>query len=148
LRPVSEPAVHDANWGQSPIDRFILSRLESAGIRPQGPASSRQLIRRVAFDLVGLPPAPEEVRDFNEAAARDPQGALAALVDRLLNSPQYGERWGRHWLDVARYADSDGQESDADRPQAYHYRDFVIRAFNEDRPFDQFVRWQLAGDEY
>jgi hypothetical protein len=148
LRSISEPAVHDANWGHTPIDRFILARLESAGIRPQGPVSSRQLIRRVAFDLVGLPPSPEEVRDFTESTARDPNGALAALVDRLLNSPHYGERWGRHWLDVARYADSDGQESDADRPQAYHFRDFVIRAFNEDLPFDQFVRWQLAGDEY
>jgi len=148
LLPISEPPVHDATWCRTPIDRFILARLESAGIRPQGRANSRQLIRRIAFDLIGLPPTPDEVREFSAATERDPNGALVALVDRLLQSPHYGERWGRHWLDVARYADSDGQESDRDRPRAYHYRDFVIRAFNDDLPFDQFVRWQLAGDEY
>ncbi|HVC92800.1 MAG TPA: DUF1549 domain-containing protein, partial [Pirellulales bacterium] len=148
LRPVEEPPVRDPHWARTTIDRFVLSRLESAGLRPQAPASPRQLIRRVAFDLVGLPPTPEEVREFSTAVERDPEGALASLADRLLKSPHYGERWGRHWLDVARYADSDGQESDRDRPLAYHYRDFVIRAFNDDLPFDQFVRWQLAGDEY
>src|SRR5262249_43566905 len=111
-------------------------------------ATPRQLIRRAVFDLIGLPPAPDEARHFLSADERDPAGAMAALVDRLLQSPHYGERWGRHWLDVARYADSDGQESDRDRPLAYRYRDFVIRSFNDDRPFDQFVRWQLAGDEY
>ncbi|MGE5192398.1 MAG: DUF1549 domain-containing protein, partial [Deltaproteobacteria bacterium] len=148
LHPVAEPPVRDAQWARTPIDRFILARLESAGLRPQGRANFRQLIRRVAFDLVGLPPTPDEVREFSAAAERNLSAALAELVDRLLKSPHYGERWGRHWLDVARYADSDGQESDSDRPQAYHYRDFVIRAFNDDLPFDQFVRWQLAGDEY
>ncbi len=148
LRSVAEPPVRDANWSRTPIDRFILARLESAKIRPQSPASSRQLIRRVKFDLIGLPPTPDEVREFIAAAERDPQEALAALVDRLLKSPHYGERWGRHWLDVARYADSDGQETDRDRPLAYLYRDFVIRALNDDMPFDQFVRWQLAGNEY
>ncbi|MBC7820213.1 MAG: DUF1553 domain-containing protein, partial [Planctomycetaceae bacterium] len=148
LRPVDEPSVSDVNWALTPIDRFILARLEAVKIQPQSRASTRQLIRRVTFDLIGLPPTPDEVREFTAAAERDPQEALTALVDRLLKSPHYGERWGRHWLDVARYADSDGQESDRDRPTAYHYRDFVIRAFNDDRPFDQFVRWQLAGDEY
>ncbi len=148
LRSVVEPAVKDANWSRTSIDRFILSRLESAEIKPQRPASARQLIRRVTFDLIGLPPTPDEIRDFIAASELDQQAALASLVDRLLKSPHYGERWGRHWLDIARYADSDGQESDRDRPTAYHYRDFVIRSFNADRPFDQFARWQLAGDEY
>lgn len=148
LKSVAAPAVTDASWPRSPIDGFILSRQEADGIRPAGPAAARQMIRRVTFDLIGLPPTPEEVRDFTAATERDPEAALAALVDRLLESPHYGERWGRHWLDVARYADSDGQESDRDRPTAYHYRDFVIRSFNEDRAFDEFVRWQLAGDEF
>jgi hypothetical protein len=103
------------------------------------------LIRRLSFDVLGLPPAPQEV----EAFLADPRPtAYEELVERLLASPQYGERWGRHWLDVARYADSDGLESDADRPDAYPYRDFVIRAMNDDLPYHQFVRWQLAGDEY
>lgn len=148
LRAVAEPPVRDADWPRTAIDKFILARLEAAKIPPSAPATARQLIRRVTFDLIGLPPTPDEVREFVAASERDAQAALAALVDRLLKSPHYGERWGRHWLDVARYADSDGQESDRDRPTAYHYRDFVIRSFNDDRPFDQFVRWQLAGDEY
>lgn len=148
LRDVAEPSSSDASWAQTPIDRFILARLESAGLQPAPRTAPQQLIRRVAFDLIGLPPTPEEVRVFVAAAERDSHGAMTALVDRLLESPHYGERWGRHWLDIARYADSDGQESDRDRPTAYRYRDFVIRAFNDDLPFDQFVRWQLAGDEY
>ena len=97
------------------------------------------------FDLLGLPPSPEEVKAFVADPAPD---AYEKLVDRLLASPHYGERWGRHWLDVARYADSDGLESDADRPTAYHYRDFVIRAMNDDMSYRTFVRWQIAGDEY
>jgi mono/diheme cytochrome c family protein len=148
LHSTPEPPVSDAKWCQTPIDRFIVAKLESAGIQPQPTANLRHLIRRAAFDLVGLPPTPEEVRNFASAAKRDPSAAMAALIDRQLASPHYGERWGRHWLDVARYADSDGQESDKDRPLAYRYRDFIIRAFNNDLPFDQFVRWQLAGDEY
>src|SRR5204863_5248301 len=97
--------------------------------------------------LIGLPPTPEQIDKFVRAYEGDVKGAVASLVDELLASPHYGERWARHWLDVARYADSDGQESDADRSTAYHYRDFVIRALNDDMPFDQFARWQLAGDE-
>jgi hypothetical protein len=143
-----EPAVADPGWCRTPIDRFILAKLETAAIRPQPRATARQLIRRATFDLIGLPPTPEEVREFVASFDRDPEGSMAGLVDRLLDSPHYGERWGRHWLDVARYADSDGQESDRDRPLAYRYRDFVVRAFNDDLPFDQFVRWQIAGDEY
>ncbi|MGH7138217.1 MAG: PSD1 and planctomycete cytochrome C domain-containing protein, partial [Pirellulales bacterium] len=148
LRAVAEPTVVDAKWAKTPVDRFILARLESAGLHSQAQADLRELIRRVAFDLLGLPPSPEEVHQFTAAAERDRDAAYDALVERLLASRHYGERWSRHWLDVARYADSDGQESDRDRPQAYRYRDFVIRVFNDDIPFDQFVRWQLAGDEY
>jgi hypothetical protein len=148
LRDVAAPMVQQQGWAQTPIDRFILARWEAARLQPQPRANARQLVRRVHFDLIGLPPTPNEVRDFMAASERDPQSALVTLVERLLQSPHYGERWGRHWLDVARYADSDGQESDHDRPLAYRYRDFVIQAFNDDLPFDQFLRWQLAGDEY
>lgn len=133
---------------QTPIDNFILAKLEEAKLTPQQPAAARELIRRINFDLIGLPPTPEEVDAFCTAAEKDRTAAITELVDRLLASPHYGERWGRHWLDVARYADSDGQESDRDRPTAYHYRDFVIRSLNNDMPYDQFIRWQLAGDEY
>ncbi len=148
LHGASLPEVTYSDWPRNPIDRFILSRLETEGLSPAPRASSRELIRRVYFDLIGLPPTPEEVADFDADCRDDPQSALETLVDRLLGSRGYGERWGRHWLDIAHYADSDGYESDHDRPTAYHYRDFVIGALNDDMPFDQFVRWQLAGDEY
>ncbi len=148
LHAVEVPVVHNAGWCKTDIDAFLLARLEQEGIAPQSSASARQLIRRISLDLVGLPPTPEEVTAFCESADQDVSAAIDSLVDRLLDSRQYGERWGRHWLDVARYADSDGQESDRDRNTAYRYRDFVIRAFNEDMPYDEFVRWQLAGDEY
>jgi hypothetical protein len=137
--------VGDGAWCRTPIDRFILAALEAQGLRPNAQADRRTLIRRVYFDVIGLPPSPEEVRAFVADPADD---AYEKLVDRLLASRHYGERWGRHWLDVARYADSDGLESDADRPTAYHYRDFVIRALNDDLPYPTFVRWQIAGDEY
>ena len=145
LTHVDPPRVHDSGWCRTPVDRFVLASLEARGIRANAVADRRILIRRVYFDLLGLPPSPEEVNAF--AADRAPD-AYERLVDRLLASPHYGERWGRHWLDVARYADSDGLESDADRPTAYHYRDFVIRAMNDDMPYQKFVRWQIAGDEY
>ncbi len=148
LRTVPEPTIQTPPAAKTPIDRFVIAALEQAGLQPQGPGDSRTLIRRIALDLTGLPPTPEEIEAFCAAAATDREAALTALVDQLLASPHYGERWGRHWLDVARYADSDGQESDRDRPTAYRYRDFVIRAFNNDMPYDQFIRWQLAGDEY
>jgi hypothetical protein len=145
LQATRPPAPRQAPWCRTPIDRFILAALESRGIRPNAPANRRTLIRRLYFDVLGLPPSPAEV----EAFVADPRpSAYEQLVERLLASPHHGERWGRHWLDVARYADSDGLESDADRPNAYHYRDFVIRALNEDLSYQQFVRWQLAGDEY
>jgi hypothetical protein len=150
FRPLSRPKIPVIITGGSPIatnpiDDFINSARRGKRLGQNPDARRRTLIRRLYFDLVGLPPAPEVVEAF--VADLDPF-AYEKLVDRLLASPAYGERWGRHWLDVARYADSNGQEGDQDRPTAYHYRDFVIRAFNEDMPFDQFVRWQLAGDEY
>jgi hypothetical protein len=128
----------------SPIDRFIAAKLTEKGLTPNPPADRRTLIRRVYFDLIGLPPTPEEINEF----VNDPDpGAYAKLIDKLLASPHYGERWGRHWLDLARYAESSGYEHDNDRPHAYQYRDFVVQALNRDVPFDKFVQWQIAGDE-
>jgi hypothetical protein len=145
LRAVDPPIVKAGTWCRTPVDRFIVAALEARGIHANPPADRRVLIRRLYFDMLGLPPSPEEV----DAFVADPRPtAYEDLVERLLASPRYGERWGRHWLDVARYADSDGLESDADRPNAYRYRDFVIRAFNDDLSFQTFVRRQLAGDEY
>jgi hypothetical protein len=138
----------DDNWSKGPIDRFVLRRLSDAGLRPSQAADARTLVRRLYFDLIGLPPTQEQIHEFARAHAQDPDTAVQNLVDQLLDSPRYGERWGRHWLDVARYADSDGQEADQDRPHAYTYRDFVIQAFNDNMPYDQFVRWQIAGDEF
>lgn len=147
FRPFSkvEPPSTVIERVRTPIDRFISAKLATKKWTLSAPADPRVLIRRATFDLTGLPPTPEEVEAFVEA--KDPDAAYAALVDRLLASPRYGERWGRHWLDVARFADSSGYESDTDRPNAYHYRDFVIRALNKDMPFNEFVRNQLAGDE-
>ncbi len=138
LHKVQPPTVKNSGWARTDVDRFILAQLEAKGLTPAPEATRTQLIRRVAFDLTGLPPDPADATNLD----------FDALVNRLLASPQYGERWGRHWLDVARYADSEGYHEDADRPTMYRYRDWVIRALNEDIPFDQFVRWQLAGDEY
>src|SRR5438067_1817149 len=145
LHHVDPPAVKDNGWSKTNIDRFILSALEAKNLHPNPSADRRTLIRRIYFDMLGLPPTPDEVNSFVSDPSPD---AYEKLVERVLASPHYGERWGRHWLDVARYADSDGLESDADRPNAHHYRDFVIRALNDDRPYQTFVRWQLAGDEY
>jgi mono/diheme cytochrome c family protein len=144
LARVSPPTVKDAAWTRTPIDRFIVKALDEKGLRPSPIADRRTLIRRLSFDLTGLPPDPEEAEAF--AIDRSPD-AYERLVDRLLASPHFGERFARHWMDVARFAESHGYEQDYDRPHAYHYRDFLIRAFNEDMPYDQFVRWQLAGDE-
>jgi cytochrome c553 len=144
LNVVAVPAVKDPSWARTPIDRFLIAALDDKGLTPNPPADRRTLIRRVCFDLVGLPPTPEEVDAFVTDPAPD---AFERLVDRLLASPRYGERWARHWMDVARFAESHGYEQDYDRPFAYHYRDFLIRAFNDDLPFDKFLAWQLAGDE-
>ncbi len=137
------PAVADARWPVNDVDRFILSRLESEGIAPAPVTDRRTLIRRATFDLTGLPPTPEEVDAFlNDESP----GAFALVVERLLASPAYGERWGRHWLDLVRYADTAGCNSDFPVPSARRYRDYVIAAFNDDKPYDQFLREQLAGD--
>jgi mono/diheme cytochrome c family protein len=133
----------DADWKENPIDAFILAGLKAKGLRPAPPAGRADLIRRLSFDLIGLPPRPEAVDAF--VADPDP-GAYEALVDRLLASPQYGERWGRHWLDVVRFGESQGYETNLPRPAAWPYRDYVIRAFNRDTPFPRFVFEQLAGD--
>ena len=147
LKMTSVPKVENSQWVSNEIDHFVLSKLEAAGLQPNNPAQHRALLRRLYFDIIGLPPAPEQVANFLTAADGNPRAALESVVDQLLSSPHYGERWGRHWLDVARYADSFGFEQDTDRNHAYHYRDFVIKALNDDMPYDQFVRWQIAGDE-
>ena len=140
----SLPDVKNSNWAQSPLDYFILAQLESSGLSPSGEADRRTLIRRVSLDLTGLPPSPTVVRDFlNDNFP----GAFERVVDRFLASPRYGEQWGRHWLDVARYSDGmGGSTNNARLPHAWQYRDWVVDAWNQDRPFDEFVRSQLAGD--
>jgi hypothetical protein len=146
FRPVtarSAPAVRHATWATSDIDRFILAALEAKGLSPAPDADAQTLIRRVYIDLIGLPPSPEEVEAFVSDKSPD---ALAKVVDRLLASPRFGERWGRHWLDLARYADSNGKDENLTFHEAYLYRDYVIRAFNQDKPFNRFVIEQLAGD--
>ena len=148
--PLTNPPlaiVHNTSAVRTPVDRFILSALEAKQLQPSPEAGAQKLARRIYFDLIGLPPTPEQVETFVQASVLHPHSPVESLVDQLLASPHYGERWARHWLDVARYADSDGQESDADRPTAHHYRDFIIRSLNDDLAFDTFVRWQLAGDE-
>jgi mono/diheme cytochrome c family protein len=145
LKRVNPPPVKSTGWVKNPIDSFILAAAEAKGLTPNSPAEKRILIRRAYFDLIGLPPTPAEIDAF---ANDDSPQAFEKVVDRLLDSPHYGERWGRHWLDAARFAESHGFEQDYDRPFAFHYRDFVIKALNQDMPYDQFVRWQLAGDEY
>jgi hypothetical protein len=150
LRPRIRPAVPqfaDAAqraWVRSPVDAFILACLAREGLHPAPEADRRTLLRRLAFDLTGLPPTPAEVEAFVHDPAPD---AYERLVDRLLASPHYGERWGRHWLDVVRYAETEGFEYDRHRPGAWRYRDYVIDAFNRDKPYDRFILEQLAGDE-
>src|SRR5262249_16564083 len=130
-------------WATQPIDRFIMARWKEIGIPPVAMADRAVLLRRASFDLIGLPPTPEEQRAF---LADDAPDAFAKLVDRLMSSPHYGERWGRHWMDVVRYADTAGDNADYPIPEIYRYRDYIIDAFNADKPFDEFVREQLAGD--
>ena len=137
------PAVGDPAWARSAIDRFVLARLEAEGMTPVAPAGKRTLLRRVTFDLTGLPPTPAEIDAF---LADERPDAWERVVERLLASPRYGERWGRHWLDVARYADSNGLDENIAHPNAFRYRDWVIEAFNTDKPYDRFVQEQIAGD--
>src|SRR5262252_10566183 len=147
LQPIRKPAapqVRDANWVKTPIDRFILAKLEEKNLKPAKPADKRTLIRRASYDLTGLPPTPEQVDAF--LADNSPE-AYAKLIDTLLASPHYGERWARHWLDVARYADSGGYETDIYYRNAWRYRDYVVQSFNDDKPYNVFVQEQIAGDE-
>jgi mono/diheme cytochrome c family protein len=146
FRPVADPAVpavQNADWVQTPIDAFVLTKLETRKTRPAERAAKRTLIRRVTFDLTGLPPTPEEIAAF---LADESSDAFEKVVERLLESPQYGVRWGRHWLDVARYADSNGLDENLAFGNAWRYRDYVVESFNDDKPFDQFLIEQLAGD--
>jgi Protein of unknown function (DUF1549)/Protein of unknown function (DUF1553)/Planctomycete cytochrome C/Concanavalin A-like lectin/glucanases superfamily len=146
LQPVrrpQEPAVRRHDWVRTPIDRFILNKLEANGLSPSPEADRRALIRRVCFQLTGLPPEPEEIDDFMRD---ETPGAYAKMLDRYLASPQYGVRWARWWLDLARYGESNGYEFDEFRPAAWRYRDWVIEALNRDRPYDEFARLQIAGD--
>ncbi|MGH7201689.1 MAG: DUF1549 domain-containing protein, partial [Planctomycetaceae bacterium] len=131
-------------WSRTPIDAFILHRLHEAGLEPNPPADKVTLLRRAYYDLTGLPPTPEEVDAF---LADDSPTAFEKVIDRLLASRRYGERWARHWLDVVRFAETNSYERDSLKPHAWRYRDYVIRSFNDDKPYDQFIREQLAGDE-
>jgi cytochrome c553 len=143
VRQPGLPSVKRRDWVQSPIDAFILAKLDANGLSPTAPADKPTLIRRVTFDLTGLPPTPDEVTAFLNDGSPD---AFAKVVDRLLASPQYGERWARHWLDLVRYAETNGHEFDNDKPDPWRYRDYVIRSFNQDLPYDRFVREHIAGD--
>ena len=146
FEPVADPpppAVSRSGWARTPIDCFVLARIEQQGLEPAPMADKLPLLRRAKLDLHGLPPTLAEIDGF---LADEREGAFERLVDRLLAAPEYGERWGRHWLDVARYADSTGADADRPYPHAWRYRDYVVEAFNQDLPFDQFVREQIAGD--
>lgn len=146
FQPVRKPALPEVKnkaWVKNPIDQFVLHKLEEAGLQPASPADKRTLIRRTTFDLTGLPPTPEEIENFLNDTSPN---AFEKVVDRLLASPHYGEHWGRHWLDVARYADSNGLDENIAYGTAWKYRDYVVNAFNKDKPYDVFIKEQLAGD--
>jgi hypothetical protein len=143
LKVTRPPSVHDASWPRSDVDRFVLAKLEESGLKPVRDADKLTLIRRATFDLAGLPPSPEEVDAFLSDLS---SGAFEQVVDRLLASRAFGERWGRHWLDVARYGESTGSSRNVPFPHAWRYRDYVINAFTRDKPFDTFIREQIAGD--
>lgn len=147
FQPITNPSVPEADaagWSRNEVDQFIVQRLQSANVNPAPEADRRTLIRRVYSDMIGLPPSNEVVEAF---VSDESPAAWQKVIDRLLDSPQYGERWGRHWLDLVRYSESDGYRADGYRPTIWRYRDWVIRSFNNDKPFDQFVREQIAGDE-
>ena len=144
VKRVTPPAVKETGWVRNPIDRFILAEIEKLEMVHAPEADRVALIRRVTFDLTGLPPSPDEVAAFLDDDRPD---AYERLVDRLLASPHYGERWGQHWLDLAHYADSNGFELDAERPDAWRYRDWVVHALNADLPYDRFLMLQIAGDD-
>ncbi len=146
FQPVKKPELNEAT-STHPVDHFIGAKLSAAGRKPAPPSDPRTLIRRANFDLLGLPPTPEEVGSFLAAWEKDSGKAWSALIDRLLASPHYGERWAQHWLDVTRYADTGGMANDFERSNMWRYRDYVIRAFNSDKPYNEFVLEQLAGDQ-
>ena len=146
FRPVRDPpapATPGDSWARTPIDRFVLSRLADAGLQPAPDADRRTLLRRVTFDLTGLPPAPADIEAFLRDESPD---AFNRVVERLLASPHYGERWGRHWLDLVRWAETNGHEFDNNKLDAWRYRDYVIEAFNADLPYTRFLEEQIAGD--
>jgi mono/diheme cytochrome c family protein len=145
MRPPIPPYGEQRTPSRNPIDSFVLSRLKTKGLAPNPPASKRQLIRRASYDLTGLPPSAGEIEAF--LADKSPQ-AWETVVDRLLESPRYGEKWGRHWLDLVRYAESNSYERDNPKTNAWRYRDYVVRSFNQDKPYDLFIKEQLAGDEF
>ncbi len=140
------PAVQDTAWSQHPVDRFLLADMEKRGLKPAADADPHVIIRRLTFALTGLPPTMEEVRRFTESAVRNRQSAIEEAADHLLASPRFGERWARHWMDLVRYADTHGSEGDPEIPDAWRYRDYLIRAFNADVPMNQLIREHLAGD--
>jgi hypothetical protein len=144
VRHPTVPVVKNKQWVQTPIDAYILKKLEANGLAPSPRADSRTLIRRAYFDVIGLPPTPEEIEAFQKDTAPN---AFEKVVDRLLSMPQYGERWGRHWLDLVRYAETNGYERDGTKANSWKYRDYVIDSFNKDKPFDRFILENLAGDE-
>ena len=152
LQPVQDPLlpqVRDRSWPRDPLDQFILAKIEDAGLKPTSDAAPRRLIRRLYFDLIGLPPTFEQIEAFEADYRQRGQAAVERVVDELLARPQFGERWGRHWLDVARYGESNGNDGlgrNPSFPHAWRYRDYVIAAFNNDTPYDQFVTEQIAGD--
>ncbi len=151
LKSITRPAppeVRDASWSDDPIDRFVLAKLEAEGLTPSPPADARTLIRRASIVLTGLPPAPEEIEAFETESLDDLQSAFGELVDRLLESAHFGERWAQHWLDALRWAETSGSESNIYRTRAWWLRDYVSQAFNDDKPYEQFIRDQIAGDAY
>jgi len=144
VRAVTIPEVNDAGWARNPVDKFVFARLQTAGLKPAREADKRVLIRRAYFDVLGLPPTAEQVEGF---VGDGSPGAYEKLIDGVLQNPAYGEKWARHWLDLVRFAESDGYKSDSFRPGAWRYRDYVIRSLNEDKPYDRFLMEQLAADE-
>ncbi len=144
LREQRVPRVRDASWARNPIDAFVLAKLEAHHAKPGPAAAPMALLRRMHLDLAGIPPT---IAEQDELASRPGDDALDRVVDQLLGRPGYGERWARHWLDVVRYADSNGYERDAEKPFVWRYRDYVIDSLNRDKPFDRFVMEQIAGDE-
>lgn len=143
MRRVEPPAVKNQAWSEHPVDLFVLAKLEEHGLQPAARADKRTLLRRATFALTGLPPTPDEIQTF---LVDDSPQAFEAVIDQLLDSPRFGERWARHWMDLVRYCESHGSQGDPELPNAYQYRDYLIRAFNADVPYDQLVREHLAGD--